>query len=196
MQSPSPGPKSNGKLIIISGPSGVGKTTVLKKLFERCPRLVASVSATTRPARPGEQNGVDYWFLQPEEFQACREHGEFLECFEVFGHGYWYGTPQSQVTPSLEAGKWVVLEIDVQGAMAVLERYPDAITIFVRPGSTEELERRLRLRRTETEAAVQRRLDVARRELAFADHYRYQVLNDDVDRAVQEICDILKPHGE
>jgi len=183
-------------LIVISGPSGVGKTTLLKKLFERCPQLVASVSATTRPARPGEQNGVDYWFMPPEEFQARREQGDFLECFEVFGHGHWYGTPLSQVTPSLEAGKWVVLEIDVQGAMAVLERFPDAVTIFVRPSSPEELERRLRLRGTETEAVLQKRLAAARHELAFADRYRHQVLNDDVDRAVQEICDILKPHGE
>lgn len=185
-----------GKLIVISGPSGVGKTTLLKKLFERCPRLVASISATTRPARRGERDGVDYWFLSDEEFRARRERGEFLECFEVFGHGYWYGTLLSQVTPSLEAGKWVVLEVDVQGAMAVLARYPDAVTIFVRPGSPEELERRLRLRGTETEEALQRRLAVARHELGFADRYRFQVLNDDVDRAVQEICDILESHGE
>lgn len=185
-----------GKLIVISGPSGVGKTTLLKKLFERCPRLAASVSATTRPARPGERNGVDYWFLSDEEFRSRRERGEFLECFEVFGHGYWYGTLLGQVTPSLETGKWVVLEIDVQGALAVLESYPDAVTIFVRPGSLEELERRLRSRQTETEAALQRRLAVARHELESADRYRFQVLNDDVDRAVQEICDILESHGE
>ncbi len=197
MSSPSPDHPSSegsppGKLIVISGPSGVGKTTVLKKLFECCPRLLASVSATTRPPRPGERDGVDYYFLSPEEFQSRRSRGEFLECFEVFGHGYWYGTPLAQVTPSLTAGKWVVLEVDVQGAMAVLNQYPQAVTIFVRPSSTEELERRLRNRRTESEAAIQRRLEVARRELDSASRYQHQVLNDDVDRAVQEICDILK----
>lgn len=184
-----------GKLVVISGPSGAGKTTLLKKVYERCPRLVPSVSATTRGARPGEKEGVDYYFLSLEEFSLRRERGEFLECFEVFDHGHWYGTLQSEVGPSLEAGKWVVLEIDVQGTLAVLERYPDAITIFVRPSSTEELDRRLRGRGTESDAAIERRLEVARRELSFADRYQYQVLNDDVDQAVSQICDILKSHG-
>jgi guanylate kinase len=183
---------SRGKLIVISGPSGAGKTTLLKKLFERCGELSASVSATTRPPRPGERNGVDYHFLTSEEFQRQRQGGVFLECYEVFGHGYWYGTLLSEVAPSLAAGKSIVLEIDVQGAMAVLERYSDAITIFVHPSSLEELERRLRGRGTESEDLIQRRLEVARRELACADRYRFQVVNEDVDRAVQEICDIIR----
>ncbi len=166
----------------------MGKTTVLKRLFERCPELVASVSATTRPPRELEAHGVDYLFLSPEEFAARRERGDFLECCEVFGHGYWYGTLVDQVAPGLSAGKWVVLEIDVEGARAVVARYPEAITIFVRPGSTEELERRLRGRRTEDEAAVTRRLATAQRELASAEQYRYQVLNDDVDRGSNEFA--------
>ena len=120
---------------------------------------------------------------------------EFLESFEVFGRGYWYGTLAAQVTPSLAGGKWVLLEIDVQGALAVLEHYPDAITIFVRPGSVAELERRLEHRGTESKPAIERRLEVARSELACADRYQYQVLNDDVERAVQEICDILTQNG-
>jgi guanylate kinase len=153
--------------------------------------LVASVSATTRPPRPGEIDGVDYQFLSDEEFALHRERGDFIECFQVFGRDHWYGTLASQVTPSLEAGKWVVLEIDVQGAQAVVERYPDAITIFVRPSSVEELERRLRGRGTEGEEAVQRRLARAREELRFADQYRHQVINDDVEEAVRSICDIL-----
>jgi guanylate kinase len=193
---PSQRPAAPGRLIVISGPSGVGKTTLLKRLFERCPDLNASVSATTRPPRAGEANGVDYFFLPADEFQARRARGEFLECFEVFGLGYWYGTLRDQVTPSLAAGKWVVLEIDVQGAMSVLSSYPEAITIFVRPGSAEELERRLRGRGAESEEAMQRRLAVARRELSCADKYRYQVLNEDVGRAVQEICDILQSEGK
>jgi guanylate kinase len=183
---------SGGRLIVISGPSGAGKTTLLKKLFARCEGLARSVSATTRPARAGERPGIDYYFLESEEFERRRAAGEFLECYEVFGHGHWYGTLLSEVTPSLDAGKWIVLEIDVQGAMAVVERYPQSLTIFVRPSSLEELERRLRGRGSESEDAIQRRLEVARRELACAGRYQYQVVNDDVDRAVQEICDIIR----
>ena len=186
---------AEGRLIVISGPSGAGKTTLLKELFERCPRLVTSISATTRPPRPGERDGVDYHFLTPDEFASRRARGEFLECCEVFGHGYWYGTLASEVTPSLEAGKWVVLEIDVQGAEAITKRFADAVTIFVRPSSTEELERRLRGRATETSEAIERRLEVARRELACAPRYQYQVINDDVERAVEEICKIIDPES-
>src|SRR5438270_2528551 len=113
----------SGRLIVISGPSGAGKTTIVRELFERCPRLVASVSATTRPPRPQERDGVDYHFLSAEEFERRRRAGEFIECAEVFGRGYWYGTLRSEVAPRLAAEKWVVLEIDVQGTLAVLEQY-------------------------------------------------------------------------
>lgn len=185
-----------GKLVVISGPSGVGKTTVLRRVYEAAPvPLVPSVSATTRPPRPGEVDSVDYHFLGEEEFAERRRRGEFLECFEVFGRGHWYGTLFSEVTPSLEAGKWVLLEIDVQGAISVMERYPEAITIFLRPPSLEALEQRLRDRHTETEEAVQGRLGQARSELALADRYRHQVVNDDLERAVHEICDILARYG-
>ncbi len=186
-----------GRLVVISGPSGAGKTTVLRRVFEICRMpLVTSVSATTRPPRPGEADGVDYHFMPQEEFDLRRERGEFLESFEVFGRGYWYGTLWDAVTPSLEAGKWVVLEIDVQGALCVMQRYDDAITIFVRPESVEQLERRLRGRATETEDAIQRRLAQAKEEMSRADRYRYRVINDDVDRAAQEICDILALESE
>ncbi len=185
-----------GKLIVISGPSGAGKTTLVKRLFEECPGLVSSVSATTRTPRPGEVDGVDYYFLSAEEFQRRRRAGEFLECFEVFGAGTWYGTPESEVAPSLAAGKSIILEIDVQGTLAVLERYPQAVTIFVHPSSVDELERRLRLRGTDSEESIERRLSVARRELACADRYQHQVINDDVERAVQKICEIIRsPEG-
>ena len=182
---------SDGRVIVISGPAGVGKTTVVKQLFARCPRLRHSVSATTRPPRPDELDGRDYYFLTPEEFARRREAGEFLECCEVFGLGYWYGTLWKEVTSGLAAGKWVVLEIDVQGALAVLARFPDAVTIFIRPDSTEELERRLRGRGTESEEEVRRRLEVARRELASADRYQYQIVNRSVDQAVADIMAIL-----
>lgn len=183
---------SPGKLVIVSGPSGAGKTTVLRRVFAEAPvPLVSSVSATTRPPRPGEVDGRDYHFLSEEDFVSRRERGEFLESFQVFG-GHWYGTLASEVTPSLKAGKWVVLEIDVQGARCVTRRFPDALTIFLRPSSLEELQRRLRLRGTESEAAIQRRLARAQEELAQADWYAYQVINDDVDQAVAEIVQILK----
>ncbi|MHC4402462.1 MAG: guanylate kinase [Planctomycetota bacterium] len=185
-----------GKLVVVSGPSGAGKTTVLKRVFDAAPvPLAASVSATTRPPRPGEADGVDYHFLTREEFERRRRRGDFLECFQVFGKDCWYGTLQSEVAPSLEAGKWVILDIDVQGALSVMERYPEAVTIFVQPSSLEVLEERLRGRRTESEQAVQSRLRRAPEELAMADCYTYQVINDDVDQAVREICDILTRSG-
>ena len=181
-----------GKLIVISGPSGVGKTTLLKRLYEKCPQVRASISATTRPPRPGEHIGVDYHFISQQEFERRRSAGEFLECFEVFGRGQWYGTLKSEVAPSLAAGQSIVLEIDVQGTLAVVEQHPEALTIFVHPGSVTELENRLRGRGTETPESIARRLEVARAELQYADRYQYRVVNDDVDRAVQEICQILR----
>ena len=181
-----------GKLVIVSGPSGAGKTTVMRLVFgQAAVPLVSSVSATTRPPRPGEVDGVDYHFLAKEEFNSRRKGGEFLECFEVFGSGHWYGTLKSEVTTGLSAGKWVVLEIDVQGASAVMDQYPAAISIFVRTSSIEELRRRLIRRGTETEESLRRRLDRADVELALAGRYCYEVINDDLDRAVREICDIL-----
>jgi guanylate kinase len=158
--------------------------------------LTLSVSATTRAPRPGERDGVDYHFMSGEEFARRREAGEFLESIEVFGRGDFYGTLRSEVASGLAAGKWVVLEIDVQGAMAVVRSHPDAVTVFLHPGSMEELERRLRGRGTESEESIQRRLDVARRELQLADRYRRQVVNDSIDQAAREICDILTRSGD
>jgi guanylate kinase len=186
---------NTGKVIVISGPSGAGKTTLVRQMFERLPQLVSSVSATTRPPRLGEQHGVDYFFLSSEEFRRRRGTGDFLECCEVFGHGYWYGTLNDQVAPSLAAGKSVVLEVDVEGAKSVSARYPDAVTIFVRPDSIEELERRLVARGTESPAAIARRLEVARRELAETGWYQHQVINNDIGQAVDEMVKILLFHG-
>jgi guanylate kinase len=181
-----------GRIVIVSGPSGAGKTTVVRRLFEICPApLVPSVSATTRPPRPGERDGVDYHFLSPARFAELRAAGEFLECCEVHALGHWYGTLNSAVAPGLAEGKWVLLEIDVHGARSVVARRPDAVTIFVRPESFEELERRLRARGTESEAVIARRLETARRETDESGWYAHTVINRNVDHAAGEICEIL-----
>ncbi|MDP7266991.1 MAG: guanylate kinase [Pirellulales bacterium] len=184
-----------GKLIIVSGPSGAGKSTLLGKVFRQSGLpLEWSVSATTRKPRPGEAEGRDYHFLSSKQFEKKRAAGEFLECFEVYSRGHWYGTLQSEVAPRLEAGNWVVLEIDVEGTMAVFERYPDAITIFVRPSSLEELERRLKARGTESAEDIEQRIKVAGREMESIDFYRHVVINDDVEQATQQLCEILKQY--
>ncbi len=190
-------PTFSGQLIIFSGPSGAGKTTVLQRVLDQSPRpLVKSVSATTRPPRPGEIDNEDYYFLSDEEFQRRRAANEFLESFEVFGRGYWYGTFKSTVTASLNEGQWLVLEIDVQGRQKVIEEFPQANTFFVRPPSLEVLEQRLRQRGTENEEAIQRRLEVARHEWQYADQYTYEIINDSMQQAVDEICQKLELIGE
>lgn len=193
---PSAFPLPHSKLIVLSGPSGVGKSTVLRSLVARHPeQLRLSVSATTRQPRPGERDGIDYYFLNSAEFASRRQAGEFLESCEVFGRGHWYGTLRSEVRPSPTDEKWVILDIDVDGAEKVRGQFPDVPTIFLRPSSETELERRLRARGTESEEAIQRRLEVARRELDRADQYKFQVVNDTVERAVQQISEILSKLG-
>jgi guanylate kinase len=195
-QSASTSAVKTGRMIVISGPSGAGKSTVVRELLKGCQLpLQLSVSATTRPPRQGEVHGQDYFFLPADEFDRRRRAGEFLEAKEVFGRGDWYGTLQSQVAAGLEAGKWVILEIDVDGMMSVRERYPDTVTIFIHCGDIDELERRLRARNTDSEEAIRRRLEVARHELAYQNRYRYQILNDDVDQSVRQICEILLQLG-
>ena len=184
---------TRGKIVVVSGPSGAGKGTVVREFLKNPPvPFVESVSATTRTPRPGEVDGVDYRFLSDEGFARRRENGEFLECFQVFNRGYWYGTLIEDVEPNLVAGKWVLLEIDVNGARMALEHYPDAVTIFIDAGSMEELERRLRGRQTENEETIQARLAEAATELQAANQYHYRVVNDSIKRAAAEIYDIIE----
>jgi len=184
-----------GKLVVISGPSGVGKTTLLRRLLDTYRELIPSVSATTRPPRAGERDGVDYHFLPAGEFERRREAGEFLECCRVYGREHWYGTLLAEVTPRLAAGKWVVLEIDVEGTLSVLEKYPEAITIFVEPRHPDQLLERLRGRGTESPDAIARRLEVATRELSQAHRYRHRVVNEDVAEALDRVRTILAEEG-
>ncbi|HLJ10367.1 MAG TPA: guanylate kinase [Planctomycetaceae bacterium] len=183
---------SDMQFVVLSGPSGSGKTTIVERLLERSPvRLVKAVSATTRPPRKNEIDGRNYYFLTPEEFAERKQRGDFLECAEVHGNGNWYGTLKSEVERARKLGGWALLEIDVQGALQIMQSYPGALTIFLRTSSEAEYERRLRGRGTDADEVIERRLANARSELKRAPEYRYQVINDDLDRAVAEIVNII-----
>lgn len=181
---PTPGP-----LIVISGPSGSGKSKLIQLLLERTKLpLRLSVSVTTRPPRPGEVEGVHYRFWSMERFRKEVADGGFLEWAEVFGNGY--GTPVAEVEPYRRQGLGVVLDIDVQGWEQVRRRCPDARSIFIRASTPEVNEQRLRARGTESEEALRQRLAGALRELACADRYEFQVVNDDLDVALRRLEDI------
>ncbi len=179
-------------VVILSGPSGSGKSTIVNRLMAECPiKLVKMISATTRPKRIGEVEGEDYYYITNEEFQHRRLNGEFVEFENVYASGFWYGTLKSELERAWSVGGLPFLEIDVNGARRVMELYPDAISIFIRAASDGDYERRLRGRGTESEEVIQRRLANARRELESAHVYKYQVCNDQLDRAVHEITQIL-----
>lgn len=188
------GAGSDFQVVVLSGPSGSGKTTVVERLLQSAPvRLIKSVSATTRAPRAGERDGDSYYFLSPEEFASRRERQEFIETAEVYA-GLWYGTLKSEIDRARSQGGWAFLEIDVQGALNVMELYPNAITIFLRPPSMAVCEQRLRARGTETEEVLQRRLAKVASELSFAPRYRYQVVNAELEPAIEEIRKILDSH--
>ena len=180
-----------GRLFVISGPSGVGKSSLCRALLERCPDLVLSVSCTTRPPRPGEEDGVDYHFLSRADFERLVEEGAFLEWAHV--HGHLYGTRRADVERAREEGRDVLLEIDWQGAKQVLARMPDALWIFIVPPSLEELRRRLRARGQDAPEVIERRIAAARAELAHADEAHHRVVNDDFTRALEELVALVCP---
>ncbi|MBQ7528563.1 guanylate kinase [bacterium] len=179
----------SGLLVIVSGPSGAGKGTVLKELFAKRADCVSSVSATTRQPRQGEVDGVNYYFLSPETFEQWVEEDRFIEWVQVFKNRY--GTPKEFVVAKQNEGFNVVLEIDVQGGVKVMEKIPDCVSIFLTPPSMSNLEKRLRNRGTESEEQISLRLSEAKRELAARKYYKYTVINDTVERAVEDIISIL-----
>jgi guanylate kinase len=178
-----------GKLFVITGPSGVGKGTLISGLKDRVPELELSTSATTRPPRPGERNGVDYHFMAPSEFERLAAAGEFVEHATYSGHRY--GTPRAEVEPRLARGTSVLLEIEVQGARQIRRTLPEAVQVFIAPPSPEVLRERLEGRATDRPDEIERRLAAAAEELEAREEFGHVIVNDDVDRATDELVELV-----
>lgn len=184
---------SQGLLVVFSGPSGVGKTTITKRVQEAIPQAVFAVSATTRPRAPTERDGVDYHFLSDEAFEQLVREGAFLEHAQYAGHRY--GTLKREVTPRLERGEVVILDIDVQGAQQIKQQLPQALAVFILPPDEATLLERLRRRGRDPEEVIQRRFREAQREIAFAKSagvYDAMIVNDDLDHAVEEAVRMIR----
>jgi guanylate kinase len=188
---PSPG---RGRLFVIAAPSGAGKTSLVRALMQREPALRFSISYTTRARRPNELHGRDYFFVTQDEFAAMAARGEFLEHARVFDNSY--GTSRAQVQESLAAGQDLILEIDWQGAQQVRAALPECVSIFILPPSRAELERRLRGRSTDAEDVIQRRLRDAASDMAHWGEFPYVVVNDDFERALEELQAIVQGRGD
>jgi len=178
-----------GNLIVLSGPSGVGKGTVLRRLLKDYKDIEYSISATTRPGRKGEIHGKDYFFLSEEEFFQMVDNNQFIEWAKV--HNNYYGTPREYVEKTLQDGRDIILEIDIQGARKVRETYPEAVYVFLLPPSFSELEKRLNKRGTEDEKTKELRLKNAREELKELVNYDYQIINEDLEEAVEQLKAII-----
>ncbi len=178
-------PTPLGRLVVLTGPSGVGKGTLVKALLAKHPPLHLSVSATTRAPRPGETHGKEYYFLDRPEFETLIATDQLLEWAEYAGN--LYGTPRPAVEAEIAQGKTVILEIELVGARAIRETFPAALRVFILPPSLDELERRLRDRGTDADPAIRRRLDHAQAEIAARDEFDVQIVNDDFDRALEQM---------
>ncbi len=180
-----------GKIVIVSGPSGVGKSSICKEVVKRLDNVCLSVSVTTRPRAEAEVDGQDYWFVSQQQFRKRIDEGSLLEYAEVFGH--LYGTPKDKVAEALQAGKTVILEIDVQGARQVKLVYPDAVMVFIFPPTEKELAQRIKNRGREEMGAAEERLEGANAEFAAAwQYYEHMVVNDDLEQAVKEVRQIIE----
>jgi guanylate kinase len=180
---------SPGNLIVVVGPSGAGKSSLVQRALKKIDRLKFSISYTTRNPRSGEQNGVDYHFVSREEFLALRDRDEFLEHAEV--HGYLYATSRSQIVEATKSGIDIILDVDVQGAEQIRRRMPEAITIFILPPSREAVEERLRARNLNSPEDLERRVANAASEVQMYRHFKYVVVNDDLDRATAALVAII-----
>jgi len=184
---------SRGTLIVVSAPSGAGKTTIVKAMLAKYPSFLFSVSATTRPKRESEIDGSDYFFLQRQEFQRRVNAGQLVEWEEIYGN--LYGTLRSEVDKALSVGKVMLFDIDVKGGLSIKRAYPDdSVLIFIRPPSIEILEARLRGRRTEDEVTFRRRMDRVAMEMSLAATFDYQVVNDDLQAAIAEVDRLVVAH--
>jgi guanylate kinase len=181
--------ENRGNLIILSGPSAVGKGTVLRALLEEYDDVCYSVSATTRKPRKGEVNGVHYFFMSQDKFKESIENNEFIEWAKV--HNNYYGTPRNYVEDTLKSGKDVILEIDIQGARQVADSFSEGVFVFLAPPSMEELKSRIYKRGTETEDVIQTRMSNATKELEEIDRYDYLIINDEVENAVNKLKSII-----
>lgn len=179
-----------GILFVVSGPSGVGKTSMIKSILSSIKDAVFSVSCTTRPKRPGEVDGKDYFFVSEEEFKKMIEKDEFLEWARV--HGYLYGTPKKFVEDNVSKGKDVILDIDVQGALSVKKKVKEAVYIFIAPPSMEDLRERLEKRKTEDREVIERRLEDARWELQLIEEFDYLIVNRDLMEAINDLKSIMR----
>jgi len=181
---------NKGKIVILSAPSGAGKTSLGRALMEKLPNVAWSVSHTTRPPRPGEKDGRDYHFVSREEFQHLLDEGDFLEYAEVYGN--WYGTSRRALQRQLEDGKIVLLDIDWQGARQIRQAFPDAVSVYIMPPSIQELENRLRKRGQDPEQVIKKRLAAAEADMSHAGEYDKIIINDDFDTALAELVDFIK----
>jgi guanylate kinase len=179
-----------GKLIVVSAPSGAGKTSIAHAILERFPETAFSVSATTRPRRAAETEGEDYFFLTREEFRRRVDAGEFVEWEEIYGN--YYGTLKREVDRALREGRSLLFDVDVKGALSIKHSYPQALLIFIRPPSVETLLQRLRDRRTEDDATLSRRIERVPLELAMANGFDHQIVNDVLKKAVAEVESIVR----
>lgn len=183
-----------GRLYILSGPAGVGKGTVLRRVFEKLDNIAYSVSCTTRAPRPREIDGVNYIFMDESSFKKMVDEGRFLEWANV--HGHFYGTRKDVVEETVRQGKDVLLEIDVQGASQVKEKMPDAVMIFIQPPSFEELIRRLKKRGTEGPEELELRIRNAKKEMSYANEYEHMIINEKIDKAADDFIKIVKKYRE